>query len=117
MRWLSGQCDAKTLSPLLASPRRPLKTVLDASASAFGHKVEKLHRTIFKEIRSYRRLEIYARACELPRDDPRRRAFLGAAEDRVSLQFFTGTPMRHCRFTTQEYHSSVQTRSGYRRAV
>ena len=89
--------DATTAAGL---PTPPTKTALDASASAFGHKVEKLHRTIFKEIRLYRRLEIYARACELPREDPRRLVFLGAAEDRVSLQFFTGTPMRHCRFTT-----------------
>ena len=88
------------------------ETVLDASASAFGHKAEKLHRAIFNEIRSYRRLEIYARACELSRDDPRRRAFLGAAEDKVSLQFFTGTPMPRCRYTAQEFHSSAQNALG-----
>ena len=93
-------------------PTPPTDTVLDASASSFGHKVEKLHRKVFKEIRSYRRLGIHARACELPRDDPRRRAFLGAAEDKVSLQLFTGTPTRHCRFTTREYHSSVQNALG-----
>ena len=57
-------------------------------------------------------MEIHARACELPLDDPRRRIFLGAAEDKVSLQFFTGTPMRHCHFTTQEHHSSVQNALG-----
>ena len=45
--------------------------------------------------------KIYARACELQRGDPRRLAFLEAAEDKVTLQFFTDTLMRHCRFTTQ----------------
>ena len=89
----------------LATP--PTKTVLDASASAFGHKVEKPHRAIFNEILSYGKLGIYSSACELSRDDPRRRAFLGAAEDKVSLQFFTSTPMRHYRFTAQEPLSSA----------
>ena len=56
----------------LATP--PTKTALDASASAFEHKVKKLHRAVFNEIRSYRRLEICARACELRRGYPRRRA-------------------------------------------
>ena len=41
-----------------------------------------------------------------------KKASLGAAEDKVSFQFFTGTPMRHCRFTTQVYHSSVQNAPG-----
>ena len=70
-----------------------IKTVLNASASAFELKAVKLHRTIFNEIRSYGSLEIYARACELSRDDPRRRAFLRAAKGKVSLLFVTGTPM------------------------
>ena len=43
-----------------------------------------LHRAIFNEIRSYRGLEIYARACDLSRDDPRCQASLEAAE----LKFF-----------------------------
>ena len=81
----------------LAAP--PTKTALDASASAFGYKAWKLHRTIFNEVLLYRRLEIYARACEVSRGDPRRRAFLGAAEGKASLRFLTGTPMLHCRFT------------------
>ena len=57
-------------------------------------------------------LEIYDRACELSRDDPRRRAFLGAVEGRVSLQFFTGTPMPRCRYTTREFSSSAQNALG-----
>ena len=39
-------------------PTPPTKTALGASASAFGHKVGKLHRAIFNEIRSYRNFEI-----------------------------------------------------------
>ena len=90
----------------------PAKTALDASRSAFGYKVEKLHRAIFNEARLYRGLKIYARACALSRDDPRRRDFLGAAEDKVSLRFFTGTPRPRCRFTAQEFRSSAQSALG-----
>ena len=53
-------------------------------------------------------MEIYARACKLTRDDPRRLAFLGAAEEKVSLRVFTGTPMPCCSYTAQEFHSSAQ---------
>ena len=68
----------------------------------------KLHRTIFNEIRSYRSLDIYARGCKPSRDDPRPRAFLGAAEEKVSLPLFTGTPVPRCSYTAQEFHSSAQ---------
>ena len=77
------------------------KTALDAGASALapGHKkAVELHRAILNEIQPYRSQEIHARACRLPRDNPRRRAFLGAAEDKASLQFFTGTPMPRCSY-------------------
>ena len=90
----------------LATP--PIETVLDASASAFGHKAVKLHRTTLNEIRSNRGLEVQARAFKLPCDDPRRRASLGSAEDKASLQFFTGTPMPRRSYTAQEFHSSAQ---------
>ena len=72
----------------------------------------KPHRAIFNEVRSYRRLAIHARACELSRDDPRRRAFLGAAEGKVSLQFFTGRPMPGRSYTAQEFHSSAKNALG-----
>ena len=49
---------------------------------------------------------------QLARDDPRRRAFLGAAEGNVSLLFFTGTPMPRCSHTAQELHSSTQSALG-----
>ena len=94
----------------LATP--PTETAPDASASAFRHKAVKLHRSILNEIRSYRSLEIHARACKLSRDDPRRRAFLGAAEDKAFLQFFTGAPMQRFSYTAQEYHSSAQNALG-----
>ena len=97
--------DGATTAAGLLTP--PTKTALDASASAFGQKVEKLHRTIFNEIRPYRRSETNARACEILRGDPRRRGFVEATEGKVSLQFFTSTPMRHFRFTAQEYNSSA----------
>ena len=68
----------------------------------------KLHRTIFNEIRPYRSWEKHARVCKLPRDDPGRRAYLGAAEDKAWLQFFTGTPMPRYSYTAPEFHSSAQ---------
>ena len=72
----------------------------------------KLHRTTFNEARSHRSLEIYARTGGLSRDDPRRRAFLGTAEDKVSLQFFTGTPVPRCSYTAQDFYSSAQNALG-----
>ena len=72
----------------------------------------KLHRAVFNEIRPYRLLEIHARACKLTRDYPRRRAYLGAAEDKVSLQFFTVTPMPRCSYIVQDFHSSAQNALG-----
>ena len=99
----------------LATP--PIKTVLDASAKAFGHKAVKLHRAIFNEIRSYRSFEIYARACKLTRDDPRRRACLGAAEGKVLLQ---SSPASRCHAAATPHNSSTlqpRTRSGCGRAA
>ena len=72
----------------------------------------KLHRTIFNDTRSYRGLGIHARACKLPRDDPRRRAFLGAARAKALLQFFTGTLMPRCSHTAHQFHSSAQNAIG-----
>ena len=46
------------------------------------------------------------------RDDPRRRAFFRAAEEKVLLQFFTVTPMPRCCYTAQEIHSSAQNALG-----
>ena len=66
-----------------------------------------LHRAIFNVVRSYRSLETHARACELSRDDPRCRAFLGGAEGRASLQFFTGAQMLRYSYTAQELHFSA----------
>ena len=71
----------------------PIKTVLNTSTSAFGYTAVNPHMAIFNEIWPYRSWEIHARACKLSRHDPRRRAFLMAAEGKVSLQFFTGTPI------------------------
>ena len=70
------------------------------------------HRAIFNEIRSYRSMEIHARACELSRGDPRRRVFVGAAEEKVSLEFFTGTPIPRCSYTAQEINSSARNALG-----
>ena len=70
-----------------------IRSALDASASAFVHKAAKLHMAISNATRPYWGLALHARACELARDNPRRRAFLGAAEDKIPLQLFTGTPM------------------------
>ena len=81
----------------LATP--PTKIALGASACAFGHKAVELHRAIFSEVRPYRSLETYARACRLSRDELRRRALIGAAENKALLQFVTGTPMPHCSYT------------------
>ena len=86
----------------------PIKAVLDASSGAFGHRAVKPDRAILKKIRPYRGLVIRARACELSRDDPRRRASFGAAEGKVSLQFFTGTPMQSCSYTAREFQFSAQ---------
>ena len=57
-------------------------------------------------------MEIHARACKLSRDDPMRQAILGATEDKVSLQFSTGTPMPRCSYAAQEYHSPAQSALG-----
>ena len=65
--------DAAAAAGLVTHPA----TVLDANASAFGHKAVKPHRATFNGIRSFR-MAIYAIAYEHSRDDPRRRAFLGA---------------------------------------
>ena len=91
---LQRACNGTTAAAGLATP--PTKSALGVSASAFGHKAVELHRAIFNEIWLYRSLEIYARASKLSRDDPRRRAFLGAAEDKALLHFFTGTPTPRC---------------------
>ena len=72
----------------------------------------KPHRTTFNEIRPYRGLKIHARACEVSRDGPRRRDFLGAADDTASLQFFTGTPVPRCSYTAQDFYSSAQNALG-----
>ena len=107
--WESKRAGAITAAGL-ATP--PIKTALDASASAFGHKAVDLHRTIFNEIRSYQSLEIHAYVFKPSRDDPRRRAFLGAAEDKISPHFFTGTPMPRRSYTARKFHFSAHNAPG-----
>ena len=57
------------------------------------------------DIRSCWSSEIRARACKFSRN-------LEAAEGKVSLQFFTGTPMPRCSSYAQEFHSSAQNALG-----
>ena len=54
---------------------------------------------IFNKVRSYRGWAIHARACERLRDNPRRRAFLGAAGDKRARS------SSRCSYTAQEFHS------------
>ena len=87
-------------------------SVLDADINSFGHGISKPHKLTFGYIGSLERAAVTRRAKELPRDDPRRMAFLASADCKYSNQLLQGTPIEALRFTAREFRSAVQNKFG-----
>ena len=87
-------------------------SVLNADINSFGHGISKPHKLIFVYIGSLKRAAFTRRAKELPRDDPRRMAFLASADCKYSNQLLQGKPIEALRFTAREFRSAVQNKSG-----
>ena len=76
-------------------------SVLGADINSFGHGISKLYKLTFDYTGSLERAAITRRANELPRDNPRRMAFLASADCRYSNQLLQGTPIEALRFTVR----------------
>ena len=87
-------------------------SVLGADINSFGHGISKLYKLTFDYTGSLERAAITRRANELPRDNPRRMAFLASADCRYSNQLLQGTPIEARRFTVREFRSAVQNKFG-----
>ena len=87
-------------------------SILNDDAKSFGHGQVKMHKTIFDELSIFKSKLLTRRAKDLPRDDPRRMAYLASANDKCSNQLFVGTPTQECCFSAAEFRSASQSKLG-----
>ena len=102
----------RTEAMAAAGAQDATKSILDADHNSFGHGTSKPHKRVFDEIGSLGRDAVSRRAEELPRDDPRRMAFLASGDCRFSNQLLLGTPIEALRLTAREFRSAVQNKLG-----